>query len=508
MRAMSHRKDTRYDSAKQMHDALTDWIEGVQPREARKRTTDGAAWFERYQMFLREGELLEERVRQEAGCVEEWEPIERKRPLWQIEDRLERNQLESARAFGHAVANYTQALAYQPGHSEARRGLADLYWVRFEQAEREQDMVNAIYFKALVAQYDDEERYTGFFSERVDLRVQIEPGAQLWLSRLEERDRRMVKLEARELGPTPIQESELATGPYLLEARFEDRPTLRYPLLLERAQGQSLELYAPPQRAHREGFVYVPAGEFLAGGDPDAFDPYQAEVRHLGGFFCAILPVTFREYLRWVNELEQDDPEQARRRAPQLRGSEGLLVRRDPETGHWIPDEILIEGPARQRYPAGQGHEVDIPVVGISHADALAYIAWRATRDGVAYRLPTTYELEKAGRGPGGRLFPWGDRFDATFCKMRFSREELPQLEPVGTFTADVSPYGVRDLAGGVQEWCADPEDAASDTDHPVKGGAWNQDERACRLASRIRILAAARTASIGFRLVYDVPED
>jgi serine/threonine-protein kinase len=86
---------------------------------------------------------------------------------------------------------------------------------------------------------------------------------------------------------------------------------------------------------------------------------------------------------------------------------------------------------------------------------------------------------------------------------MRFSRpEKPPQPEPVGAFDDDISPYGVRDLAGGVQEWCQGLE--RHDGHRPTKGGGWGQDERLCRLASTIDVLAAARTARIGFRLVYE----
>ncbi|MFB6351168.1 MAG: SUMF1/EgtB/PvdO family nonheme iron enzyme, partial [Bradymonadaceae bacterium] len=99
--------------------------------------------------------------------------------------------------------------------------------------------------------------------------------------------------------------------------------------------------------------------------------------------------------------------------------------------------------------------------------------------------------------------FPWGNQFDATFCKMRSSRPETPpQPEPVGAFEDDISPYGVRDLAGGTQEWCRPTDDHGNYC--PAKGGGWGQDERLCHLASNVDMLAAARSARIGFRLVYE----
>ena len=57
--------------------------------------------------------------------------------------------------------------------------------------------------------------------------------------------------------------------------------------------------------------------------------------------------------------------------------------------------------------------------MGVVWFDAVAYCEWRSARDGRRYRLPTEHEWEKAGRGVDRRFFPWGDRFDATFCKAR-----------------------------------------------------------------------------------------
>lgn len=502
MRAMAYRPETRYESAKQLHDALEDWLEGVQPREAHRRFIDGKGWFKRYKMLIKESEALGHRVRQEQEQIEEWEPVERKRELWKLEDRLEQLELESARAFGHAVTSLTQSLAYQPTYAEARREMADLYWARFEQAERERDAVNAIYFKALVAQYDDAAHYTDLFREKVDLRVVTHPqGATLKLARLEEYDRHLIRVEESLLGESPYLEIDLATGSYLIDVSLEGRPTITRPLHLQRGREHFVEIEIPRAESFRDGFCYIPAGEFIAGGDLEAIDPRPGQIRYCRGFFCAEFPVTFAQYLEYVNDLQSRDPALARQRAPQLRGSDGMLAKLD-ENNVWVPDEILIEGSARERYPTGQNFEDNIPVVGISYNDALAYITWRSKRDGVDYRLMNSDEWEKAARGTDGRLFPWGNRFDATFCKMRFSREELSQLEPVGIFSQDVSPYGVRDMAGGIQEWCAHDGDE-KDSDRPVRGGAWNLDPRACRLASNIRIIGVARTASIGFRLAY-----
>lgn len=504
LRAMAHGRQARFQSAKQLHDALAEWIEGIQPREANERALEGHALMQHYMMLRHKISALDLRVKAQAAKIQDWAPIIQKRALWSIEDDRAQATLESAQVFGQAVSHFTQALAYQPNHEEAKRGLATLYWSRFEQAEAENDVTNALYFKALTARYDEANIYQDLLRDEVSVSICCDrPQANISLCALVERDRRLVLGPAQSLGPAPVLCDGLFTGSYIITLSALGSIEQRYPLFLERGKDLLLDLSLPSASLYREGFAFIPGGEFICGGDPQAFDPRPASRVFVEDFFLSVYPVTFREYLEWLNELFITNPDEALQRAPHLRSSDGMLVRFDEVIQRWVPDEILIEGAARDLYPTGQGHEWDIPVVGVNYDDAQAYIRWRAARDGVPYRLPREHELEKAGRGVDGRIFPWGNRFDATFCKMRFSRASSSQLEPIGIFEADRSVYGVCDLAGGVQEWChfeGDPRQGA-----PIKGGGWNQDRRSCHLASRIRVLPQARTSSTGFRLAYDI---
>ncbi len=177
-----------------------------------------------------------------------------------------------------------------------------------------------------------------------------------------------------------------------------------------------------------------------------------------------------------------------------------------------------MEGPARAFSP--REHAAYLPVTAVDWFDARAYCEWLGERDGAVVRLPTEAEWEKAARGTDGRFFPWGDRFDATFAKMRDSRPGFGQPEHVGTFPVDESPYGVRDTSGGMRCWAAnrhgelsreaalaepEPEPGAPGDDVGLRlqrGGAWASPAQWCRVASRHHGFASTRHPFVGIRVV------
>ena len=243
-----------------------------------------------------------------------------------------------------------------------------------------------------------------------------------------------------------------------------------------------------------EGFLYVPAGTTLLGGDLEAYESLPRRETQVGDFAMARFPVTMREYCAFLDALDAGDPAAVLERAPHdVRGSEGLVVVRGPD-GRWAPSPQIIEGEARRLFPPEDGHLGDVPVPLVDWFDAVAYCRWRSEGSPTPLRLPTEAEWEKAARGTDGRFYPWGDRFDPTFCKMRDSRAFTHQPEPVGSFPLDESPFGMRDAAGGMREWVGDvfgeatageleaekePDASTPRGDSPVRvvrGGSWSSD--------------------------------
>ncbi|HKA90582.1 MAG TPA: bifunctional serine/threonine-protein kinase/formylglycine-generating enzyme family protein [Haliangiales bacterium] len=96
------------------------------------------------------------------------------------------------------------------------------------------------------------------------------------------------------------------------------------------------------------------------------------------------------------------------------------------------------------------------PVSAITWVEARAYCRF------LGKQLPSTEQWEKAMRGglvlPDGtpnprprRNFPWGAPLTPVPAKVRDTGAIGPA--PVASFPGDVSPYGVFDLAGNLQEW-------------------------------------------------------
>lgn len=103
---------------------------------------------------------------------------------------------------------------------------------------------------------------------------------------------------------------------------------------------------------------------------------------------------------------------------------------------HWLRGKPL---PLQEKWP----------VVNVSPSDAEAFAAWRSSRDGVAYRLPTEEEWEYAARSGGDfKLFPWGDRWEDGRAVVREA-----DAKPVGSIPAGANRWGVADLIGNVWEW-------------------------------------------------------
>jgi formylglycine-generating enzyme required for sulfatase activity len=285
-----------------------------------------------------------------------------------------------------------------------------------------------------------------------------------------------------------------------------------------------------PQVFGKDGtvMVYIPAGEFQMGSTDEAIQAAvdQCVADGLARDRCEgsyddeqpVHPVALDAF--WMGQTEVS--------VAQFREfvqAVGYRTEAERQGWGWVLTREAweqVEG-ANWQHPDGPDSRTsdEHPVVQVSWNDATAYCAW------VGARLPTEAEWAYAARGPGGRIYPWGDAFECARGNFddetRVDAYVVPggtgcdgyvRTAPVGSYPTGASPYGVLDMAGNVWEWVADwygiyPEGRQVNPTGPemgasrvVRGGAFITGPNVLRAANRYHHEPAYRCNEIGFRCV------
>lgn len=96
----------------------------------------------------------------------------------------------------------------------------------------------------------------------------------------------------------------------------------------------------------------------------------------------------------------------------------------------------------------------DLPRTNVAWFDAVAYCRWLSFRSGEDIALPTEAEWQRAAQGDDGRVYPWGNVFDARRCNYTEISDAQPfRLLPVTAFPDGASVFGVMDMSGNAWEW-------------------------------------------------------
>ncbi len=223
-------------------------------------------------------------------------------------------------------------------------------------------------------------------------------------------------------------------------------------------------------------FATIPAGWFTMGTDRGQEDERPPHRVFVDSFELAVFPITRAEYERFV-----------------------------AATAHELPKDWsnpLFAQP-------------DLPVVGVSWADAVDYCAWRSIADQRPVRLPTEAEWEYAARGRQTALFPWGDVTPAWIPNSGRGPLEAPWPVTLG----EPTDFGLFGIATNIHEWCADWHDASyysrsiernpTGPDNGVRrasrGGAWRHTYTMCRVTLRSKLDPSFRYNDYGFRVARSV---
>lgn len=133
-------------------------------------------------------------------------------------------------------------------------------------------------------------------------------------------------------------------------------------------------------------------------------------------------------------------------------------------------------------------------------------------------RLPTEAEWERAARGDGGDVYPWGESTLA--CNQANALQdssgaacEVDQTKPVGSYPLGTSASGVMDMSGNVREWVNDwaareytelgvvnPTGPIDGSEKIVRGGSHESLAADARTSYRGWAFPTVEEFSLGFR--------
>ena len=189
------------------------------------------------------------------------------------------------------------------------------------------------------------------------------------------------------------------------------------------------------------------------------------------------------------------------------------------------PDHVALRG------KLGFSKEDDEAVVFVSWEEAQAFCIWLSAKEALPYRLPTEAEWEYACRGGTTTHFNTGSDLPTLYHKnqvrtwypdpfrvKQYPRDYDADLVSLAVGKTPPNAWGLHDMHGNVEEWCADwhgPYEALEQTD-PVgrasgqfrvtRGGSHGTLPYYLRSANRSGTLPQDKHWLIGFRVALGPP--
>jgi Sulfatase-modifying factor enzyme 1/NACHT domain len=176
------------------------------------------------------------------------------------------------------------------------------------------------------------------------------------------------------------------------------------------------------------------------------------------------------------------------------------------------PPRERLRIPSYYDDPAYDNH----PAIAVNWWSAYAFARFEGKR------LPTSLEWEAAARGPDGRLFPWGDAVDLSVVTCADSWSDRPLITyeawrreldrgrlrdalpgPVDAHPGNVSPFGIREMAGNVWELTSTVFEHLNEA--VICGGSFDNPYRALQASSKGSYRRRGTSNAVGFRCVQDL---
>jgi len=517
-KAMSREKDERFQNTVDLAQGIRDWLDGAQKHEQAMSVIAKAQQIgKEAQQLQLQREQLQRELEQET--VLGWDSLAKKRKHWNKEDAVMKLEIEQERLEAEEEYLYRAAFTHMPKMVAAHRGLAHLYRKWHQQAERSNNRRDQFRCEQALEHHVrdlpalEQASFLQYLQGTGQLSVYTtQDGASLVLERYHAIDHRLEAIIQESIGELPLQQIPMEMGSYRLRVTASGYAEMLVPFEVSRLSNVHLGTKEKPLSLVSqlgEDECYIPEGYTKVGGDPEAINGLPARRLWIDSFIIKKFPVTNREYLRFLNSLLRDGQREIAWQCSPKKGSHQLY-----ESLYYFCEQKQVFTVSQEEDSVLQG--LDWPVCFIDWNCANAYAAWLSKKTGKPWRLPHELEWEKAARGVDGRIYPWGDLFDASFCCMADSQEEALPCD-IWDFPADESPYGVRHMAGLVSEWTASAwnpygptienerfivEEEDPDDDKVIRGGYWEDYPGRLRLACRDDGSVFFRDNYLGFRLV------
>lgn len=462
----------------------------------------------------RAGEAEANGRRREAFAAFDEGAFERGERLWSLA-LAEASSVDRAWRDADQALEAAHMLALE--HREVGRRLGEVLFARATRAESDRNLAQRDDLLVRLRRTDVDGALMDRWNAPAALAIESRPpGARVsWRRALEEPTGGRTLSAPTRLGTTPIAETALDAGSYLLSLEFADRPPLAYPVRLMRGERYRIQVDLPSTIP--EGMIFVAGGRFLCGSDDDE----RVRVRFLtaapmhecqtASFLIARHETTWANWLEFLRALPESERERRRPHVTHDRfGSVELIA--EPDGSYRLrlkPGSVAYE--AREHEPiryldrpkrAAQDW-LKMPVTGISYEDARAYLGWLDETGRLrGARFCDEREWERAARGADGRLFSHGDRLGSDDANHDRTYGQSPRAfgpDEVGAHPRSDSPFGVADLVGNVWEWVDSIQGGGAIV---YRGGSYYQDALTARSDNRQQAgERTLRSARIGLRV-------
>ncbi|MDX2078085.1 MAG: SUMF1/EgtB/PvdO family nonheme iron enzyme [bacterium] len=255
-------------------------------------------------------------------------------------------------------------------------------------------------------------------------------------------------------------------------------------------------------------WCHIPAGEFIMGSDDSGQDDEKpAHTLHLDDFYMSRYLVTYAQYRAFEEADDFGDetwwegfPEDEKRK----KNDQAFKYDNHPqERVTWY---------MAMAFCRWLTHHLDVAKLPMRVWDMTTKTYQTMPYQKMKITLPSEAEYEKSARGTDGRIYPYGNDFDAT--KGNTSATGIGKTSAVGMFPRGESPYGVLDGSGNVWTWTCSlrkdykynsndgREDESGTGVRIVRGGSWDDSADGARASFRNLISPLNRNDVIGFFVV------